>query len=165
MHLSVHRHVFHAGVVTRAVAPELAAIQRQPVDFPGRHLAALKGLRQRAAVIGAQDRQHRHPFAHFQFGLGNPSLARHTQTPEIIRRATVTVDRQQLSASRAFAAIELERIQAQHIDPETDHALGKARLGIEDEVLCPFFSFVLRRCAVGKCGVGEVAIEIRITQG
>ncbi|MNG05966.1 hypothetical protein D3C84_891840 [compost metagenome] len=54
---AVHGHVFHARVIAWAVAAELAAIKGQAVDFLGGHLAALEGLRQRAAVVGTQDRQ------------------------------------------------------------------------------------------------------------
>ncbi len=161
---AVHRHVFHACIVARAIATELPAIQRQAVDLLGRHLTTAESLRQRTTVIGAQNWQHRHPFTDFQFGFGNPRLACNAETAEIIGRATVAVDRQQLSAPCAFATIELERIQAQHVNPETDHTLGEARLGVENKALCPFLGFALRSCAVGEGRVGEVAVEVRITQ-
>ncbi|KWV84811.1 hypothetical protein PFLmoz3_05525 [Pseudomonas fluorescens] len=67
--------------------------------------------------------------------------------------------RQQLGTGGAFAAIKLLRIQAQHVNPETDRALGKAGLGIKDKILRPLFGLAL---GVGR--VGEVAIEVGITQ-
>ncbi len=160
----VQRHVFHARIVAWAVAAELPAVQRQAVDFLGGDLTTAKRLRQRTTVIGAQDRQHRHPLADLQFGLGNPRLARHAQTPEIIGWTTIAVDRQQLSATRTLAAIELERIQAQHVNPETHHTLGEARLGVENEALRPFLGLVLWGRTVRESRVGEVAVEVGITQ-
>ena len=41
---AIERHVFHAGVVARAVATELAGIQGQPGDLLGGELAAAEGL-------------------------------------------------------------------------------------------------------------------------
>ncbi|MNQ75062.1 hypothetical protein D3C85_898420 [compost metagenome] len=48
---AVHGHVFHAGVVTRAVLPDLAAVQRQTADLLGGDLRTTKGLRQRTAIV------------------------------------------------------------------------------------------------------------------
>jgi hypothetical protein len=75
---AVHRHVFHARVIARAVAAELAAVDGQAVDLGGRDLAAAKGLRQGAAIVGTQDRQHRHPFTDLQFSLRHLGLQRYT---------------------------------------------------------------------------------------
>ncbi|MNZ87502.1 hypothetical protein D3C78_1063620 [compost metagenome] len=112
---SVHEHVFHARVVTRAVFLELTAIERQATDFGGGHLSALEGLRQRAAIVGTQDRQHRHPFTDLQFGFRDLAFERHAEPAEIVGGAAVVVDRQQLRAASALAAIELLRIQAQYV--------------------------------------------------
>ncbi len=160
----VQRHVFHARVVARAVAAELPAIQGQAVDLLGRDLTTAKRLRQGATVIGAQDRQHWHPFTDLQFGLGKPRLACHAQAPEIIGRPAVAVDRQQLSTARTLAAIELDRVQAQHVNPEAHYALGEARLGVENEALCPFLGLALRRGAAGVRRIGEITVEVGITQ-
>ncbi len=64
-----------------------------------------------------------------------------------------------MRAPGAFTAIELLRIQAQHIKPETDGALGEAGFCIEDEVLCPLFCLGLR---IGR--VGEVTVEVGVAQ-
>ncbi|MNZ49631.1 hypothetical protein D3C78_674060 [compost metagenome] len=88
------RHVFHARVVARAVLAELAAVEGQAGDFPGGELRALEGLRQRAAVVGAQDRQHRHPLADLQFGGRDPGLAGYREAAEVVGRAAVVMHRQ-----------------------------------------------------------------------
>ncbi|MNO98766.1 hypothetical protein D3C76_905200 [compost metagenome] len=156
---AVHEHVFHARIVARAVLAELPAIERQAADFGGGHLAAAEGLRQRATVIGAQDRQHRHPFADLQFGFRDLAFECHAQAPEVVGRAAVTMDRQQLRSRGALAAVELLRVQPQHIHTEAHRALGIAGFGVEDEVLCPLLSLALR---VGRVGV--VAIEVGVAQ-
>ncbi len=156
---SGHRHIAHAAVVTGAVGAELAAVERQAGDFFRGDLAATKGLRQGATVVRAQDRQHRHPFTDLDFGLRQPGLERHVGATKAVRRATVVIQRQQLSPARAFAAVELHRIQAQHIHAEADGALGEAGFGVENETLCPFFSL-----ALGLGRVGEVAVDVEIAQ-
>ncbi|CAI8959709.1 hypothetical protein EMIT0357P_60090 [Pseudomonas marginalis] len=156
---AVHEHVFHARVVARAVAAKLAAVEGQAGDFAGRHLAAAKGLGQRAAIVGAQDRQHRHPLADLQFGLRQPGFQRHAQAPEVVGGAAVIVDRQQLGTAGAFAAIELLGIQPQHIDAEPHGALGEAGLGVENKTLRPLFGL-----ALGVARVGEVAVEVGVAQ-
>ncbi len=75
------------------------------------------------------------------------------------------MDRQQLSAARTLAAIELERIKPQHVNPEAHHALSEARLGVENEALCPFLGLALRRGAAGIGRIGEITVEVGITQG
>jgi len=156
---AVHEHVFHARVVARAVATELAAVKGQAGDLVGRHLAAAKGLGQGATIVGTQDRQHRHPFADLQFGLRQSGFQRHTQASEVVGGAAVIVDWQQLGTASAFAAIQFLGIQAQHIKAETHRALGEARLGIENETLRPLFGL-----ALGVCRVGEVAVEVGVAQ-
>ncbi|MNP13925.1 hypothetical protein D3C76_1062270 [compost metagenome] len=156
---AVHRHVFHARVVARAVGAELAAVEGQAADFGGGHLATAEGLRQGAAVVGAQDRQYRHPFTDLQFGLRHLALEGHAQATEVIGRTTVIVHRQQLRTGRATAAVELDRVHAQHVNAETDGALGEAGLGVEDETLGPFLGF-----ALGGVVVDEVAIEVGVAQ-
>ncbi|MNK95355.1 hypothetical protein D3C87_1155890 [compost metagenome] len=69
------------------------------------------------------------------------------------------VQRQQLGAARAFAAIKLYRIQAQHVHAEADGALGEAGFGVEDEALRPLFSL-----ALGLGRVGEVTVDIEVAQ-
>ncbi len=152
-----HGHVLHARVVARAVGAELATVHGQPVDLLGGDLPALKGLRQRAAVIRAQDRQHRHPLADLQFGFREARLACHGQAPEVVGRASVTVDRQQLCAASAFAAVQLERVKPQRIHTKAYGALGKTGAGVEDEVLRPFLGVILR---VGR--VDEVAVDVEV---
>ncbi|MNE30735.1 hypothetical protein D3C80_1242670 [compost metagenome] len=156
---AVHRHVFHARVIARAVAAELPGIQGQAGDFLGGDLPAAEGLRQRAAVVRTQNRQHRHPFTNLQFGVGDLRFQCHAETAEIVGRAPVIVHRQQVCARRALAAIELDRVQAQYIDTEADQALGKAGAGVEDEALGPFLGLALR---VGR--VDEVAVDVEIAQ-
>ena len=151
---------FHAAVVARAVGAELAAIEGQAVDFLGRDLPAAQGLRQGAAVIRTQDRQHRHPFADLHFGLRNTRLERHAEAPEFIRRPAIVIQRQQLRAAGTAPAIELQRIQPQHIHTEPYRALGEAGLGVEDETLRP-----LLRAALGFGRVGEIAVDRRNCAG
>nr|BFE90818.1 hypothetical protein GCM10020185_13540 [Pseudomonas brassicacearum subsp. brassicacearum] len=67
--------------------------------------------------------------------------------------------RQQLRTGRATTAVELDRVQAQHVHAETDHALGEAGLGVEDETLGPFLGF-----ALGIVRVGEVAVDVEVAQ-
>jgi len=69
------------------------------------------------------------------------------------------VQRQQLRTASAFAAIELHRVQAQHVHAETDRALGEAGAGVEDETLRPLFSL-----ALGLGRVGEVAVDVEVAQ-
>jgi hypothetical protein len=69
------------------------------------------------------------------------------------------VDRQQLRAPGALTAIKFLRIQPQHIDAETDGALGEAGFGIEDKALRPLFSLAL---SIGR--VDEVAVEVGVAQ-
>ncbi|MNN28793.1 hypothetical protein D3C81_1423730 [compost metagenome] len=59
----------------------------------------------------------------------------------------------------AFAAVELHRIQTEHIHAEPDGALGETGLGVEDETLRPLFSLALR---LGR--VGEVAVDVEVAQ-
>ncbi|MNM49960.1 hypothetical protein D3C81_609800 [compost metagenome] len=153
------RHVFHARIIARAVLAELAAVEGQAGDFAGSDLRALEGLRQRAAVVGAQDRQHRHPFADLQLSLRNPRLARHRQAPVVIGRPPIVVARQQPGAVGAATAIELDRPQPQHIHAEPDRPFGETRTRIEDKALRPFLGLALR-----VAGVGEVAVDIEIAQ-
>ena len=154
-----HRHVAHAAVVAWAVLPELTAVERQAVDFLRGDLAAAEGLRQRAPVIRTQDRQHRHPVAHLCLGLRQLGLERHVGATEVIRRATIVVQRQQLRATGAFAAVEFHRVQPQHIHAEADGALGEPGFGIEDETLRPLLSLAL---SLGR--VGEVAVDVEVAQ-
>ncbi len=102
---AIQGHVFHACVVARAVATELTTVKGQAVDFLGGDLPALKGLWQRAAVIRAQDRQHRHPLADLQFGLREACLAGHCQTAEVVGRTSIAMDGQQLCAAGTLAAV------------------------------------------------------------
>ncbi|MNF66860.1 hypothetical protein D3C84_486590 [compost metagenome] len=69
------------------------------------------------------------------------------------------VQRQQLRTAGAFAAVELHRIQTEHIHAEPDGALGEPGLGIEDETLRPLLSL-----ALGLGRVGEVAIDVEVAQ-
>ncbi|MNX81271.1 hypothetical protein D3C86_1129540 [compost metagenome] len=154
-----HRHVVHAAVVPWAVLAELAAVERQAIDFLRGDLAATEGLRQRTTVVRTQDWQHRHPLADFHFGLRQLGLERDIGAPEVIRRATVMIQRQQLRTAGAFAAVELHRIQTQHIHAEADSALGEPGFGIEDETLRPLLSL-----ALGLGRVGEVAIDVEVAQ-
>lgn len=96
------RHVLHACVVARAVAAELAGVEGQAGDLVGAELAAAEGLRQRAAIVGAEDRQHRHPFADLQFAVRHAQLAGHRQASEVVGRAAVVVGWQQLGAGRSL---------------------------------------------------------------
>ncbi|MNN52837.1 hypothetical protein D3C81_1675580 [compost metagenome] len=89
----IERHVFHAGIVARAVGAELTRIQGQALDFFRGELAATEGLRQRAAVIRAQNRQHWHPLAYFQFGLRQLGFQCDAQAAEVVGGAAVIVDR------------------------------------------------------------------------
>jgi len=156
---AVERHVFHARVVARAVAAELAGIQGQALDFFRGDLATTEGLRQRTAVVRAQDRQYRHPFTDFQLGLGQLGFQCHAQAAEVVGGAAVVMHRQQLGVGGTFAAIELDRIQAQYVHAEADSALGETGAGIEDEALGPFFALALR---VGR--VDEVAVDVEVAQ-
>ncbi|MCY1405108.1 hypothetical protein D9M71_203420 [compost metagenome] len=67
--------------------------------------------------------------------------------------------RQQVRTGRALAAIELDRIQAEHIDTEADDALSEPGAGVEDETLGPFLGLALR---VGR--VDEVAVDVEVAQ-
>jgi len=154
-----HRHVAHAAVVARAVLPELAAVQGKTIDFPGGELPTTEGLRQRTTVIRTQDWQHWHPFADLRFGLRQPGLERHVGATEVVGRAAVTVQRQQLGTASTFAAIEFHRVQAQHVHAETDGALGKTGPGVENEALRPLFGL-----ALGLGRVGEVAVDVEVAQ-
>ena len=138
---------------------ELAAVERQTVDFLRGDLAATEGLRQRTTVVRTQDRQHRHPFADLHFGLRQLGLERDVGATEVVRRTTVVIQRQQLRTAGAFAAIEFHRIQAQHIHAEPDGALGETGLGVENETLRPLFSLAL---SLGR--VGEVAVDVEVAQ-
>jgi len=69
------------------------------------------------------------------------------------------VQRKQLRAPGAFAAIELHRVQAQHVHAEPDRALGKTGPGVEDETLRPLFGL-----ALGFAGVGEVAVDVVVSE-
>ncbi|MCY1412750.1 hypothetical protein D9M71_281650 [compost metagenome] len=69
------------------------------------------------------------------------------------------VQRQQLRTAGAFAAVELHRIQTQHIHAEADSALGEPGFGIEDETLRPLLSL-----ALGLGRVGEVAVDVEVAQ-
>jgi len=69
------------------------------------HRRALEGLRQRAAIVGAKDRQHRHHLADLQLGVGQLGLAGHRQAVEVVGRFAVLVDRQHLGAAGATNAL------------------------------------------------------------
>lgn len=153
------RHVLHACVVARAVAAQLAGVEGQAGDLAGAELAAAEGLRQRAAIVGTEDRQHRHPFAELQFGIRHAQPAGHRQASEVVGRAAVAVGRQQLGAGRSLAAIQLQAVQAEDIEAEADAALGEAGAGVEDEALRPFLGLVLAGVA------DEVAVQVEVARG
>ena len=119
----------------------------------------MKGLGQGAAIIGAQNRQYRHPLADLQVGLRDTHLAGNSESAKVIGRAAIAVYRQKLGAFGPFAAIEFDREQAEHIGAETHCALGEAGLGVEDEALGPFLGFVL----VGRVA-NKVAVDIEVAQ-
>ncbi|MNC35425.1 hypothetical protein D3C75_839100 [compost metagenome] len=67
------------------------------------------------------------------------------------------MDRQQTGTTCAFATVELERPQAQHIHTEADCALSEAGACIEDETLGPFGGLILRIRRID-----EIAIHVKI---
>ena len=150
------RHVLHACVVARAVAAELAGVEGQAGDLVGAELAAAEGLRQRAAIVGAEDR---HPFADLQFAVRDAQLAGHRQASEVVGRAAVVVDRQQLGAGRSLATIQLQAVETEDIEAEADAALGEAGAGVEDEALRPLLGLALAGIA------DEVAVQVEIARG
>src|SRR3546814_3484718 len=58
----------------------------------------------------AQDRQHRHPFAHLQFGFRYLGLEGDTQATEIIGRMATVMHRQQRSEEHTSELQSLMRI-------------------------------------------------------
>ncbi|MNT06982.1 hypothetical protein D3C72_1416690 [compost metagenome] len=69
------------------------------------------------------------------------------------------MDRQQLGAAGALAAVELDRVEPQRIHPEAHRALGEAGADVENEILRPLFGLALR---IGR--VGEVAVDVEVAQ-
>ncbi len=155
-------HIVHAAVVARAVLPHLPAIERQALDLLGGDHSALEGLRQRSAVVRAQDRQYHHPLADTHFGFGQLGLRRDGQAAEVIRRMPIAgcaMHRQQAGAVGTATAVELDRQQAQGIHAEPYRTGGVAGLEVEDETLRPLF-----RLAQRGVGVHEVAVDIEVAQ-
>ncbi|MNE42144.1 hypothetical protein D3C80_1362510 [compost metagenome] len=158
-HATAVAHVVHAGVVARAVAAELPAIQGQPGNLVGRDLPATERLWQRTPVVRAQNRKHRHPLTDLQFCSGDACLARHCQAPIVIGRLAIVMARQQRRAIGTATAIQLDRPQPQYIHAEADRPLGEPRAGVEDEALRPFLGLALR-----VARVGEVAVDVEVAQ-
>jgi hypothetical protein len=75
------------------------------------------------------------------------------------------MDREQLRAPSTLAAIELDRIQAEHINTETDRALGETGAGVENEVLGPFLGNALRVGGVDEIAVDEEIPDVQIHFG
>jgi len=68
--------------------------------------------------------EHQVPFADPQFGFGKLHLARDGDPPEVVGGLAVVVERQQLGAAGAPAAVELLRVEAEHVDAEAERARG-----------------------------------------
>src|SRR5690606_12377691 len=108
------------------------------VDLVGSQLCALEGLRQRTTVIGTQDRQHGEPFADLQLGFGELGLGGDGSTAVIVGGTPIVMSRQQAATGGATPAVELDRVQTQYVETETNGALGVTGASIENEALGPF---------------------------
>src|SRR5690606_7452393 len=84
----------------------------------------------------------------------------HCEAAEVISSTAVILNRHQIApAGGAATAVELDRVQAQHIKAEADGAFGEAGAGVEDEALRPRLGPVLVRTRV----LEVVAVEVIIT--
>ncbi|MNR15090.1 hypothetical protein D3C85_1316050 [compost metagenome] len=116
-------------------------------------------MRQRAAVIGTQNRQHRHPLTDLQLGFSHFHFSGDREATKVIGWTTIAIERQQLRAASALTTIKLDRIEPQYIDTEPGHALSESGFGVENETLGP-----LLRLALRVSRIGEIAIDVEVTQ-
>ena len=154
-------HLFVASLVAQTGRIQVPALQRQAIDLIGTDACALIAGRQQTNITEGQHRHVGLQLTHFQLGLGVTHLQRAFQAAVLIRRAPVTVHRQQTGIDPVRTAVEFEAEQADDIHTKTDRALGITGLDVEDEALRPLLRL---RLLIGPDDVGEVPTEVVIAR-
>jgi len=153
-----HRHLFVVGRVAVARAIQHAEIQREAFDVLALQPGAAIDVRQQAAVVAHQHRNHRLQGTHVQRGGGQLGLRRQACRAVVIRRFTGSRAWQEAGAATAGAGVELDAEQADGIQAEADRPFGVAGFHFQDEALGPLLGLGL---AVPRT---EVAVHVEVAQ-
>ncbi len=153
-----HRHLFVVGRVAVAGAIQHAEIQREAFDVLALQPGAAIDVRQQAAVVTHQHRDHRLQRAHVQRGGGQLGLGGQARRAVVVRRFTGGRAWQQAGATATGAGVELDAEQPDGIQAKADRPFGVAGFHFQDEALGPLLGLGL---AVPRT---EVAVHVEVAQ-
>ena len=145
-------HGLVVGGVTFIDRVDISGVEGQTVNFFGADGGPAKGLGQKPRRAGKGKRQKNRHITGLERGLAKTQLAGEGQSRVLIRSLFVTIDRQQFGAAAVRRRVQLAPQQTTHIQPETDRALGKARLHVGNEALGPF----------PRCGLDAIVLVITV---
>ena len=147
------------GLVLRDAGSEVTAFKLQALDFVAGDGDTLRQLWQQAAVVGGKHWGCGVLVTDFQHCVGDAELHRAAAFGVVVLRATIGTGWEQAGAGAALAAVELDAHQADHVDTDTNGALGEARFVQGIEAQAGFFSTALGAWA--RRVVTEVTAEVQ----
>lgn len=155
------------GLVLCDAGGEVTAFQFEALDLVAGDRDALRQLWQQTAVIGGKHWGCGVLVTHFQDGIRDTEFNRAAAFGVVVLRTTIGTAWEQTSTCATLAAVELDAQQADHVNTNTDGALGEARLvkGIEAQAGLFSTALVLAVDFIVTIGwfVTEVTAEVQRT--